>query len=1397
MSMRAILAACFMLLQLTGFTTSRADSDADKAAILSFLTGLQDAGHADLVPIREGDDLTTTYSNAMAVIALLAHGEYDRARRILDVFAQQTDVCPGTCTCQGGFQQFRQLSTGGPVVDAGANDFWIGDNAWLLIAARRYQEATGDSQFSASLIERLRNWFICLQENTPPPGIYAGYQEDGELISSVDGEPIKHPEGSIDVYGALHRLGGEATRDSIRAWIDQQVWPPEDDCFAIGPANGAPGPTHLPLDNVTWGFLSLGAGHACLLDHARTLHQRTLDPYLIEAFDRGLDGRWFTDRSDPSVTVDLDRVPQAQDHVMEVSYSIDPNQWFRVFRSQDVHLAVSDQFRYAFWVRGNTSGSLLEVKLNDQDGKTFIATLPLDFGDWRRIELAHHEFGIFNPNDPPAGPLSEITLIEFATNNNTAAAIDETLLFGPIEYVDPGRPELLPTDGFAAFESEQNHLWVEGTGQMATALCAAGELAERSHYLTEMARHLTAPPSIPGLGLPSFLTGSTNQQIPESVASSWHLIAASCLDPFADRAGDSDGDGIGNPIDACLGDDGAGDHDGDGVCADLDCDDGDPAVSSAADCAIPPPGFVQRQGNRLVRHGEPFTIRGANYFPKDYAWRFWQSYGMAGVSAQVDRELDELERIGVNTLRIFVPFGTFDGTDPGAAGHLLDFLNRLRHRDLLAIVTLFDFAQPYSAAMDAANFQHIAEVVGPLADDPVVLAWDVKNEIDCDYDPFGANVVKGWLGRMSAEIRRLDPHHLLTVGFLGVRTGDTLCHEEPVTGPPVFDPAIVAEFAPLVDLVSFHYFTSEWTYEADLAALRQAVEAAGDKPILLEEFGLYTLSEPTVPCAPGQTTACIVPHGEADQEAYVNALLAASGADGVAGTMFWTLMDFSYVDSNLPESNHCFGILRNRLVDFCEAGPSTDYGHKPAAEVVRRHYGRGDARYLDLMNGLVDTRRDTPPAGWREDGGVTVRGHDPLRPTRLHWSRQPGQVSFSKSVPLDSAPGRALSPVLREVDVSRFPFLVARLGAYHLHDAGAGSDSILEIGVRTVGGQRIALTTVTPGDSFPLDVRIDLRQPPANWSGIRDVEIVFDLVPETPMTDGFSASYELDCIAVAGSPSVTPCAPPPPLTLRGGRFDLEVDWQTSSRAGVGQAVGLSDDTGYFWFSTPENAEILVKVLDACGLAGFNNFWAFSTALSNLEYQMRVTDTQTGQRYTLSNPPNFTGPPVLSTRTLFRECGAGDGAGLPVFQQVDTDAQPSPPPPEILETQDDDLIGVCVAGPEAVCLTGDRFRVSATWRDREGNSRPARMFALAADSGYATYVTASNVELFFKVLDACQLPGFHRFWPFVTGLTNVEVELEIVDTFSGKLYQVRNLPGAIFPTDLNTGSFFDDCSLAPP
>ncbi len=102
------------------------------------------------------------------------------------------------------------------------------------------------------------------------------------------------------------------------------------------------------------------------------------------------------------------------------------------------------------------------------------------------------------------------------------------------------------------------------------------------------------------------------------------------------------------------------------------------------------------------------------------------------------------------------------------------------------------------------------------------------------------------------------------------------------------------------------------------------------------------------------------------------------------------------------------------------------------------------------------------------------------------------------------------------------------------------------------------------------------------------------------------------------------------LCLSDGRFEVVASWDTGELTGTGQAIHLTDDTGYFWFFSPENVEAVVKVLNACALPEFQNFWVFAAGLTDVEVTLRVTDTESSEVREFVNPLGTAFQPMRET-----------------------------------------------------------------------------------------------------------------------------------------------------------------------
>ncbi len=88
------------------------------------------------------------------------------------------------------------------------------------------------------------------------------------------------------------------------------------------------------------------------------------------------------------------------------------------------------------------------------------------------------------------------------------------------------------------------------------------------------------------------------------------------------------------------------------------------------------------------------------------------------------------------------------------------------------------------------------------------------------------------------------------------------------------------------------------------------------------------------------------------------------------------------------------------------------------------------------------------------------------------------------------------------------------------------------------------------------------------------------------------------------------------LCLQDSRFEVRANWQTGDGAGVGTVVPRTPDTGMFWFFSPGNIELVVKVLDGCDLTGHR--WVLMGGLTDVGVEITVTDSESGAVETYSN-----------------------------------------------------------------------------------------------------------------------------------------------------------------------------------
>jgi hypothetical protein len=183
-----------------------------------------------------------------------------------------------------------------------------------------------------------------------------------------------------------------------------------------------------------------------------------------------------------------------------------------------------------------------------------------------------------------------------------------------------------------------------------------------------------------------------------------------------------------------------------------------------------------------------------------------------------------------------------------------------------------------------------------------------------------------------------------------------------------------------------------------------------------------------------------------------------------------------------------------------------------------------------------------------------------------------------------------------------------------------------------VAGQTLQLTaSSSPGASYSWSG-------PNGFSSSLQNPVIPNITAAAAGTYNVSASFG-DCtslggsttVAVAAAPTCTPNATT--LCLNNGRFRVTASWQTTTASGVGNAVPITTDTGYFWFFSSGNIEVVIKVLNACSFTGGPRYWVFAAGLTNVYVTITVTDTRTGAVNIYQNPLNTAFQPIQDTNAF--------------------------------------------------------------------------------------------------------------------------------------------------------------------
>jgi hypothetical protein len=105
-----------------------------------------------------------------------------------------------------------------------------------------------------------------------------------------------------------------------------------------------------------------------------------------------------------------------------------------------------------------------------------------------------------------------------------------------------------------------------------------------------------------------------------------------------------------------------------------------------------------------------------------------------------------------------------------------------------------------------------------------------------------------------------------------------------------------------------------------------------------------------------------------------------------------------------------------------------------------------------------------------------------------------------------------------------------------------------------------------------------------------------------------------------------------------GRFFVTAKYRTgapgTTESAATTAACSNPGSGLFWFFSPENWEVMVKTINACGLN--SRYWVFSAATTNVFYRLEVFDVRAGVNKIYFNYPGPPAPAVTDTNA-FASC----------------------------------------------------------------------------------------------------------------------------------------------------------------
>lgn len=268
------------------------------------------------------------------------------------------------------------------------------------------------------------------------------------------------------------------------------------------------------------------------------------------------------------------------------------------------------------------------------------------------------------------------------------------------------------------------------------------------------------------------------------------------------------------------------------------------------------------KGKKIIVNNQTYQIKGINYYPQKTPWNmFGEDFDLSIIK----KDFKIIKNAGLNTIRLFVPYADF-----GKEHVKIDKLNKLQSvmdladtTDLKVVLTLFDFYGNYAIDDWTFTHRHAEQIISEIRNHKALLAWDIKNEPNLDFQNRGKETVLAWLMEMINRVRDLDSLHPITIGWSSIESADLLSNE--------------------VDIISFHYYKDLENFSESFQRISSL-----DKPLVLQEFGLSSDKGLWAPFG----------NSEKDQASYHEKFLEIIQKNELH-YMSWTLYDFNNIPTDV------------------------------------------------------------------------------------------------------------------------------------------------------------------------------------------------------------------------------------------------------------------------------------------------------------------------------------------------------------------------------------------------------------------------------------------------------------------------------------------------------------------